>query len=114
VASEAITPPGYKGSKVHERAHLVAKGLGGPGQLGDGGKFNLVALTPTANSRMGKLEKQLIKMMRTSDRVVVYEVEPIYKGSRKVPIAIKMRAWSDGKLVKIGDKNFSYRIENTP
>ena len=89
VADRRITTPGLNDSEGTARAHLLAKLLGGRGDI----RGNLVTATqnPTNNSSMKKFENGVARMVRGGD-FVDYFVTPIYGPEALAPRFVMMTA----------------------
>ena len=98
-ANSNIKPPGFingflpsAGGEGQARAHLLAKQLGGSGNV----ESNLVTFlqNPTNNSDMKKVENQVAAYVKTKQEDVYYAVTPLYDGNSEAPYGVRMEAVS--------------------
>ena len=84
-ARQSIRPPGFEGGDVgHSRGHLIAKVLGGSGDVPE----NLVTLfqRPANTPAMSHFEGQIAKAVSGGD-IVKMIVTPVYSGGTPLPVA---------------------------
>lgn len=98
-ANQTINPPGWldgrqisKGGAGQARSHLLAKNLGGSGDV----KSNLVTFlhNPTNNSDMKTFENKTVKYIKDTKNSVYYQVTPLYNGTDGQPYGVIMEAVS--------------------
>ena len=94
--SPTASPPGWQKNFQPRgtigRGHLLAQDLGG---RGDTDRNLVVVCQKTTNQQMRSIEQAVKKQVDALDGCSLdYEIEPRYKGSDKIPYAIRVRAVS--------------------
>jgi RHS repeat-associated protein len=92
----SVSPAGWLGGQVADRAHLAAKGVGGPGGFAE----NITNLFAKPNrGAMAQFEKGIIAMVEEGSEAI-YHVTPVYRGSSLFPHRIDLYAEVAGQVFR--------------
>ncbi len=86
----SVSPTGWHGSAIYERAHLIAFALAGEGA----NKYNLITGTYDLNGEMQKFETLVVDYIKETANHVMYRVEPVFTDDNLVCIGVLMEAYS--------------------
>lgn len=86
----SVSPTGWHGSAIYERAHLIAFALAGEGA----NIYNLITGTYDLNGEMQKFEALVLDYIKETGNHVMYRVEPIFTDNNLVCIGVLMEAYS--------------------